>query len=131
MSWQWCKLVCRYWNRLVTQTHYPFLREAFLADLHHAVSSQQTHISRTQAWCTNVLHMLKKCLPQTHDAVCEAVLNCAWDDIPSLDVDDVLTAWRTAWCTWPEDPCDPRTLSGTVPAYWKWMSSDVNKPAST
>jgi hypothetical protein len=125
VAWRWCKLVCKYWNRLL-RTQYSVLRDAFREDLTHAVQLRPT--SRDQSWCFEVLQMLRKCVPATAAAICEAVSEDKWQDVPQIDVAAVMQAWKDAWWVWPRD-ADPRHSSGTTAAYCQWMSTDVNQPA--
>jgi hypothetical protein len=124
VAWRWCKLVCRYWNRMLN-TKYSLLRDAFREDLAHAVHSRPS--SRDQSWCFEVLQVLRKCVPDTAQAVCSAVVEGRWDAVPQIDVASVLQAWKDAWWVWPQDT-DPRESSGTAAAYCQWMSTDVDQP---
>src|SRR5512146_3344288 len=66
VSWQWCKLVCRYWNRLVSQKKYGYLRDAFLSDLALACAAGSGP-ARCRAWSSDVICMLSQCDPLTND----------------------------------------------------------------
>jgi hypothetical protein len=125
VAWRWCKLVCRYWNR-VLNTKYSLLRDAFHENLAHAVHLRPS--SRDQSWCFEVLQMLRKCVPDIAQAVSMAVVEDRWEDVPQIDVTRVLQAWKDAWWVWPQD-ADPRESSGTAAAYCQWMSTDVDQPA--
>jgi hypothetical protein len=110
----------------VLNTKYSLLRDAFREDLAHNVQLRPT--SRDQSWCFEVLQMLRKCVPTTAEAVCVAVAEGRWNDVPQIDVASVLQAWKDAWWVWPQD-ADPRQSSGTAAAYCQWMSTDVEQPA--
>ena len=46
-----------------------------------------------------------------------------------MDESAIMSVWKREWWTWPTGDCDPRTEPGIAPAYWKWMSRDVDQPA--
>ena len=77
VSWQWCKLVCRYWNRLVSQSAYGYLKDAFGADLSLACGPDSGRV-RCRPWSSDVLRMLSKCMPEYACEVKDFVANQQW-----------------------------------------------------
>ena len=122
VSWQWCKLVCRYWNRLVSQRHNPLLQSAFRAELDQAAQG-------VAGWGRDVLRMIQQVAPETATAATEAISSQQWDQLPQLQVDEFMLSWRRVWWTWPAAGCDPAVEPGPLAAYVAWMSADVEKPA--
>ncbi len=122
VSWQWCKLVCRYWNRLVSQRQNPLLQSAFRAELYQAVQG-------VAGWGRDVLLMVQQVAPETADAAIEAISSQQWDQLPQLQVDEFMQLWRDVWWTWPAAGCDPALETGQLAAYVAWMSADIEKPA--
>jgi hypothetical protein len=108
----------------------PMLELPLAVMTHHVehASSGLAAISRDQSWCFEVSQMLRKCVPATVEAVCVAVAEGRWNDVPQIDVASVLQAWKDAWWVWPQD-ADPRQSSGTAAAYCQWMSTDAEQPA--
>jgi hypothetical protein len=84
VSWQWCKLVCRYWNRLASQQQNPLLQSALRAELEQAVQG-------LAGWGRDVLRMVQQ-VPELA-AAAEAVSSQQWDQIPQLHVDEFLNSW--------------------------------------
>ena len=128
VSWQWCKLVCRYWNRLVQQSQYQLLREAFLTDLAYACSAG-TRRRKSDAWCCDVMAMFERCVPAYADEVHGLVRAQSWHLLKPVDVDKVLDAWAAAWWHWPQVDVNPRLMPGLEPGYVAWMCQDPNVPA--
>jgi hypothetical protein len=89
---KWC--VDTDWNQLL-QTKYALLRDAFREDLAPAVQLRPT--SRYNSWCFEVLQMLRKCVPATAQAVCLAVAEDRWQDVPQIDVASVLSMEGCMW----------------------------------
>jgi len=122
VAWQWCKLVCRYWNRLASQDHYPLLRGAFIAEMQRAAGGNP-------GWGLDVLTMLQQCDASVHDSVVQAVADGDWDHLPQLSSSVILQQWR-AWWDWPDRGCDPRTAAdGMLATYAEWVSEDPGRPA--
>lgn len=122
VSWQWCKLVCRYWNRLVDQEHYPLLCRAFRAEMQQACQG-------VAGWGRDVLCMLHQVDPDTHAEAVEAIQAQEWDQIPQLNESGLLGLWRQHWLVWPAADCDPAVETGTLAAYTAWMTDSPASPA--
>lgn len=122
VSWQWCKLVCRYWNRLATQEHYPLLCCAFRAEMQQACQG-------VAGWGKDVLCMLQQVVPDVHATAVEAIQAQEWAQVPQLNESGLLESWQRAWLVWPSADCDPATEDGTLAAYVAWMTNSPASPA--
>ena len=127
VSWQWCKLLCRYWNRLVKQQHHPLLHDAFIEGLQDW--ADQGFQLGGKSWSAEVLSMVQTCAPEVFQQIVQAVRNRHWPSIPTLDSDVILSAWEKSWWVWPDPDCDPRGEEGALATYAAWMSSDVGGAA--
>jgi hypothetical protein len=122
VSWQWCKLLCRYWNRLSRQRFYPLLVNAFRAELQQACDG-------VAGWGRDVLCMMQQVAPDVGAAIVSAVESQEWDRLPQLQTDTFLQAWQQEWWSWPAANCDPATETGSLAAYVAWMTADPGSPA--
>ena len=129
VSWQWCKLVCRYWDRLVSQSTYPYLQDAFRADLEMACNPGAGHV-RCSAWCSDVLCMLSWCDPEYVDELRSVVSRREWNQLEPLDIEHIMEQWQQAWWVWPDTVGDPRVTGGVEQVYASWMSGDVSQAAN-
>ena len=125
VSWQWCKLVCRYWNRLVKQRHYPLLHDAFIEGLVRWRDVDAFSTAARKSWVCDVMCMLSQCIPAAmYAGLVQAVRNSDWEALPVFVVGDVMREWQRQWWAWPAQDCDPRVVEGTSPCLLYTLDAD-------
>lgn len=126
VSFHWCKLVCRYWNRLVSQSSYPLLTEAFHENL------AMTKEARFWGWSSDALQLLRSCVPEHAGDVAGCIDSGSMDTLGLVDEDAVMDAWSASWEKCWETTADPRAAASSevlCATYKAWMQNDFGEAA--